>query len=74
MILNGGVDPNSNVTIIPPAQFEVITAAHSIVIPDASAQISTEVYGLGWGRLSYLGHDVSASSPLLIHARHNALL
>jgi hypothetical protein len=67
VLLNGGIDPNTNVTIIPPAQFEVITSAHSIVIPDANAQVSTEVYGLGWSRLSYLGHDVSESSPLLIH-------
>jgi hypothetical protein len=32
-----------------------------IASPDASAESSTEVYGLGWGRLSYLGHDVSES-------------
>jgi hypothetical protein len=61
MFLNGGVDPNTNTTIIPPAEFNVITSAHSIASPDASAQSSTEVYGLGWGRLSFLGHDVSES-------------
>ena len=59
MILNGGVDPVTNVTIIPPAELEIITDAHSIVIPGADAQSSTYVYGLGWGRGSYLGHDVS---------------
>ena len=78
MILNGGVDPDTNVTIIPPAEFEVITSAHSIVSPDASAQTSTEVYGLGWYRTSYMGHDVSESyRPVLtlgdIILRHQAI-
>jgi hypothetical protein len=62
MFLNGGVDPVTNVTIIPSAEFEVITSAHSIVNPsEATAQTSTEVYGLGWSRLSFVGHDVSES-------------
>jgi hypothetical protein len=65
MILNGGIDPETNVTIIPPPQFEIITSAHSIVSPNASAQTSTLVYGLGWIRVSYLGHDVSESYSLL---------
>jgi hypothetical protein len=59
MIMNGGVDPDTNVTIIPSTEFDIITGAHSIVGPDASAQSSTLVYGLGWARLSYIGHDVS---------------
>ena len=61
MFLNGGVDPNTNTTIIPPAEFNVITSAHSIVSPNATAQSSTVVYGVGWARLSFLGHDVSES-------------
>lgn len=61
MYLNGGVDPNTNTTIIPPAEFDVITSAHSISNPNATAQTSTELYGLGWSRLSILGHDVSKS-------------
>ena len=59
IFLNGGVDPNTNTTITPPAEFNVIISAHSIASPNATAQTSTEVYGLGWGRLSLLGHDVS---------------
>jgi hypothetical protein len=60
MFLNGGVDPVTNATIIPSAEFETITSAHSIVSPgEATAQTSTEVYGLAWNRLSILGHDVS---------------
>jgi hypothetical protein len=58
--LNGGIDPNTNATIIPSAEFDVITSAHSIMSPSAAtAQTSTEVYGLGWARLSFVGHDVS---------------
>ena len=61
MILNGGIDPNTNSTVIPSKVLETITSAYSIVRPDgeATADDSTEVYGLGWSRLSYLGHDVS---------------
>lgn len=61
MILNGGIDPGTNSTIIPSKVLEIITSAYSIVSPDgeATAEDSTEVYGLGWSRLSYLGHDVS---------------
>ena len=59
MFLNGGVDPSTNTTIISPAEFNIITSGHSILSPNATAQTSTEVYGLGWARLSILGHDVS---------------
>ncbi len=60
-ILNGGIDPDTNITIIPPAQFDVITSAHSIVSPNVSAETSTLVYGLGWFRMTVIGHDVSES-------------
>ena len=62
-ILNGGINPSTNTTIIPPAEFYVITSAHSIANPNATAQSSAEVYGIGWARLSLLGHDVSESCP-----------
>ncbi|KAH9991459.1 beta-lactamase/transpeptidase-like protein [Russula vinacea] len=59
MVLNGGVDPVSNATIIPSAELEVIIDAHSIVgLGGANALESTDLYGLGWHRDSYLGHDV----------------
>jgi hypothetical protein len=62
MILNGGVDPVSNATIIPSSELEVIIDAHSIVGTGvASAIESTDLYGLGWFRDSYQGHDVSES-------------
>ena len=59
MILNGGIDPNTNATIIPSAQFDVITSAHSIVTPYPNAEESAVVYGLGWFRETFIGHDVS---------------
>jgi hypothetical protein len=61
VFLNGGIDPTTNVTIIPSAAFDAVTSAHSIADPGTSAQSSTEVYGLGWARLSYEGHDVRES-------------
>lgn len=64
VFLNGGVDPATNTTIIPSAEFNVTTSGHSIASPDTTAQSSTEVYGLGWARLSVLGHDVSERCPL----------
>ncbi|KAI0269029.1 hypothetical protein BGY98DRAFT_1016359 [Russula aff. rugulosa BPL654] len=57
-ILNGGTNPDTNITIIPPAQFNVITSAHSIVGPNVSAEASTFAYGLGWFRATLAGHDV----------------
>jgi len=58
-MLNGGVDPDTNVTIISLEQFDVITQGHSIANPSANDQVSTALYGLGWLRFSYVGHDVS---------------
>ena len=57
--MNGGTNPDTNVMIIPSAQFNVITSAHSIVSPNVSAETSTLVYGLGWFRATLLGIDVS---------------
>ncbi|KAI0252716.1 beta-lactamase/transpeptidase-like protein [Lactifluus subvellereus] len=61
MILNGGIDPDTNVTIIPPAEFDTITSVHSITIPNTRDQppgFSIKGYGLGWTRFSYIGHDI----------------
>ena len=68
MILNGGIDPDTNATIIPSAQFDVITSAHSIVGGDASAEESTLVYGLGWFRETFIGHDVSEICCYFVHS------
>ncbi|KAI0296716.1 beta-lactamase/transpeptidase-like protein [Russula brevipes] len=58
MILNGGVDPDTNETIIPPAQFDIITSPHSIISPNISGPVSTLLYGLGWIRYSLEGYDI----------------
>jgi hypothetical protein len=69
MFLNGGIDPDTNVTIIPPAEFDVITSAHSVISSSAAtAQTPTEVYGLGWVRVSFIGHEVSESCPFTLYA------
>ncbi len=67
MILNHGIDPHTNVTIIPSAQFDVITSAHSIVSPNVTAETSTTLYGLGWFRSTIVGHDVSVKAWFLSH-------
>ncbi|KZT69404.1 beta-lactamase/transpeptidase-like protein [Daedalea quercina L-15889] len=66
VLLNGGVEPNSNTTIIPPSAFEEITTAHSIVTgKPATPEMSIVGYGLGWERSSYQGHDVITHSGAL---------
>ena len=62
MILNGGVGGDTTATIIPTAELNVITSAHSIVNSDSlSPGISTDVYGLGWDIFSVVGHNVSGN-------------
>ena len=61
MLLNQGVDPATNRTIIPRAAFVEMTTSHVIVdgAPAKPLQ-SLSGYGMGWQRLSFLGHDVSS--------------
>jgi len=49
MILNGGTNPDTNATIIQSAQFDIITLAHSILIPNVS--LSTEISAMVYGRM-----------------------
>ncbi|KAI9452268.1 beta-lactamase/transpeptidase-like protein [Russula earlei] len=58
-LMNNGFDLDNNGTIIPPTEFDVIRSAHSILDPNVTAPFSTKVYGLGWIRVSYGGHDVT---------------
>ncbi|KAI0005373.1 beta-lactamase/transpeptidase-like protein [Russula compacta] len=59
VFLNGGIDVDTNVTIIPPAEFDVVTDPHSIISNSTGESgLSTELYGLGWSRFSYVGHDI----------------
>lgn len=62
MLLNGGIDPETNKTIIPKSVFQMITTAQ---IPTEGRgqfpEFSFHAYGMGWGRVSYQGHEVNSS-------------
>ncbi|PIL26377.1 hypothetical protein GSI_12133 [Ganoderma sinense ZZ0214-1] len=63
MLLNGGVDPYTNKTIVPAWIFDATTTARTIVAGNVTGppQIPSRSiigYGLGWARLSYQGHDI----------------
>ncbi|KAF8128763.1 beta-lactamase/transpeptidase-like protein [Mycena galopus ATCC 62051] len=58
MLLNSGVDPRTNDTIIPRTTFDLATSAISVEANRGSNLTSIAGYGLGWGRLSYRGHEL----------------
>lgn len=63
-LLNSGVYPATNVTVIPKEAFEEITGTHFIVSSSPkSADVSISGYGMGWERWSYHGYDVSLVFP-----------
>jgi hypothetical protein len=59
LLLNEGVHPKTNETIIPHSAFKEATTAHAIVFgrPD-QPHLSIHGYGMGWGLQSYQGHEV----------------
>jgi hypothetical protein len=60
MLVNGGVDPVKNTTVLPKPVFDAITSAQSIPYPRGIfPEFSFVGYGLGLDRHSYLGHEVS---------------
>ena len=60
MMLNEGVDPVSNTTIIPIAAYKVITTASSIVFGAGKDKLTTILgYGMGWRRTAYRGNEVN---------------
>ncbi|KAI0767194.1 beta-lactamase/transpeptidase-like protein [Fomes fomentarius] len=59
VLLNRGVDPVTNTTIIPASVLTETTTAHAIVSGTASGDLSITGYGMGWFRGSYRGHDVA---------------
>ena len=67
MLLNRGVDPRTNVTVVPPSTFDEMTTAHSVMVGTPSTFTSITGYGMGWMRTSFQGHDVSGASyaPLI---------
>ncbi|CAL1697847.1 unnamed protein product [Somion occarium] len=59
MLLNNGVDPTSNVTILPTSVYDTVTTAHALVLGRAlMPSLSMLGYGLGWMRYSAQGHEV----------------
>lgn len=60
MMLNEGVDPVSNTTIIPMAAYKIITTASSVVFGAGKDKLTTIVgYGMGWRRTAYRGNEVN---------------
>ncbi|GBE87232.1 beta-lactamase/transpeptidase-like protein [Sparassis crispa] len=60
-LLNEGVDPVTNRTIVPLATFNAMTTAYAVSrgVSDVSIpELSIEGYGMGWFRESYEGHDI----------------
>ncbi|KAI0828035.1 beta-lactamase/transpeptidase-like protein [Trametes gibbosa] len=57
-LLNGGVDPTSNVTIVPASVLANMTASRPIESTSPSLDLSPLEYGMGWFRVTYKGRDV----------------
>ena len=58
MLMNEGVDPMTNNTIIPQSAYEEVTTAHMITAGRApQPYFAVEGYGMGWWRRSYQGHE-----------------
>ncbi|KLO13824.1 beta-lactamase/transpeptidase-like protein [Schizopora paradoxa] len=59
VLLNKGVDPISNETIIPRPVFNIVTTAHTLMNGNPRLQESSIVaYGMGWWRRSFKGHEM----------------
>ena len=75
-LLNGGVDPITNRTIVPTSVLTHMTTARAIVHGEAAKDLSIVGYGMGWFRMSYKGHDVRpqlSSASRLSDAHRNNL-
>ncbi|EMD32801.1 hypothetical protein CERSUDRAFT_118507 [Gelatoporia subvermispora B] len=57
-MINGGVDPWANTSVIPKSVVDEITTSRTIMDGRGSPDVSIQGYGLGWGRLSYRGHEI----------------
>nr|GAT58962.1 predicted protein [Mycena chlorophos] len=56
-VLNHGVDPRTNQTIISKSTFDLATSAISVLSETGNPFASIMGYGMGWIRFSYRGHD-----------------
>ncbi|KII86430.1 hypothetical protein PLICRDRAFT_44025 [Plicaturopsis crispa FD-325 SS-3] len=60
-LLNGGVNPHTNATVIPRSVFEAVTTAYAIAGRWPILHGATTVgYGMGWVRYSYLDNEIVA--------------
>ncbi|KAI1784867.1 beta-lactamase/transpeptidase-like protein [Ganoderma leucocontextum] len=59
-VLNGGVDPVTNKTVIPASAYDETTTARIIQAGNVTNDKTTSIigYGLGWQRNSFMGHDI----------------
>ena len=63
MLLNRGVDPYTNRTMVPLLTFEEMTTARNIISGRPLSRLdSIAGYGMAWMRSSYQGHDVGSPS------------
>ncbi|KAF7350120.1 Beta-lactamase domain-containing protein [Mycena venus] len=58
LIMNGGVDPQTSIQIIPNATVNLATTGHSIFSNEGNVFFSVMEYGLGWVRTAYRGHEL----------------
>ncbi|PIL33660.1 hypothetical protein GSI_04283 [Ganoderma sinense ZZ0214-1] len=58
VLLNEGVDPLTNASIISVSVFQEMITARAVVSGVAVGPLSIMGYGMGWFRVSYKGHDV----------------
>ncbi|OBZ74859.1 Penicillin-binding protein 4* [Grifola frondosa] len=57
-LLNSGVNPETNVSVIPRSTFDETTTAHSIVVgKPPTPEMSILGYGMGWMQSSIQGHQ-----------------
>ncbi|KAJ7778998.1 beta-lactamase/transpeptidase-like protein [Mycena metata] len=58
LFLNGGVIPQTNVTIIPQTTFTLATSGIAVANSTGTELYSVPAYGMGWLRYSYRGREV----------------
>ena len=69
MLLNKGVDPFTQKTILPQSTFDETTTAHALIYGKGIVPtMSMMGYGLGWMRYSAQGHEVCLLKPCYQYA------
>ena len=68
-LLNDGINPHTNESVIPKKALDAVTAAYSVlsdVVP--TRETSWYSYGMGWSQFSYKGHEVCVNVNTLTKA------